>query len=353
MRQGIWTAAAWFACACGGTTIVDTSSGSGGESSSLAQGGGAQGSGGQGGADGFLCPIVAPADGSRCRPPPNSFHDRAHCTWGDDPRPDCRVMALCGDDGTWIVLSPNAQACSTSPLPAACTTPPPAAGATCDDVTLSCWYPDGERCWCSNCQGGTPYPICQRIDPPQWACASPPPGCPASIPQAGSACTSPGLSCGPSCELQVVCSAGVWVWRHGNCPVCAAPTTRVATPDGERAIATLREGDLVYSVDDNAIAAVPIRRVSSTPVVNHEVMRIILDSGAVLEISPGHNTADGGTFGSLQPGRSLDAHNVVVYAELVRYDHDRTFDILPDSTTGTYFASGALIGSTLSSTARR
>jgi hypothetical protein len=31
----------------------------------------------------------------------------------------------------------------------------------------------------------------------------------------------------------------------------------------------------------------------------------------------------------------------------IPYEHDATYDILPDSTSGAYFASGVLIGSTL------
>jgi len=37
----------------------------------------------------------------------------------------------------------------------------------------------------------------------------------------------------------------------------------------------------------------------------------------------------------------------VVAASVVPYAHDATYDILPDSDTGTYFAGGILIGSTL------
>jgi hypothetical protein len=46
-------------------------------------------------------------------------------------------------------------------------------------------------------------------------------------------------------------------------------------------------------------------------------------------------------------GGDLDDTHGVVSAELVDYAHDRTYDILPRSSTGTYFAAGALVGSTL------
>lgn len=129
--------------------------------------------------------------------------------------------------------------------------------------------------------------------------------------------------------------------------VCASPDTLIATPDGERAIAALKVGDLVYSVDRGAMTVVPILRVNRTPVSHHAVVRVALRSGAVLEISPGHPTADGRTFGGLHSGDSMDGV-AVDSATLVPYTHDATYDILPDSDTGTYFAGGVLIGSTLS-----
>jgi len=167
------------------------------------------------------------------------------------------------------------------------------------------------------------------------------------MPQAGTPCSSPGASCGPSCELQILCDNGVWKWLQGDCPICAAPTTPVATPSGDRPIASLHVGDLVYSVDHEAIVVVPLLRVGKTPVSAHHVMRIVLADGAVLEVSPGHPTADGRTFGELRPGGALDAQHSVTSADLVAYDYDATYDVLPASTSGTYFAAGALIGSTL------
>jgi hypothetical protein len=131
------------------------------------------------------------------------------------------------------------------------------------------------------------------------------------------------------------------------CPICASSDTPIATPHGERAISSLKEGDLVYSVEGEAIVVVPILRTGSTPVVNHEVMRIVLDDGTVLDISPGHPTADGRLFSDLSIGAKLDAQHTVIEAQRVAYPHDRTYDILPASSSGSYFAGGALIGSTL------
>jgi hypothetical protein len=131
------------------------------------------------------------------------------------------------------------------------------------------------------------------------------------------------------------------------CPICAAPDTPIATPEGDRAIAELRVGDLVYSVDHGAIVAVPIVRAGSTPVQDHRALRILLQGGARLEISPGHPMADGRPLSELRAGGWLDEQHAVEAVELVPYAYARTYDILPASSTGTYFAAGALLGSTL------
>lgn len=108
----------------------------------------------------------------------------------------------------------------------------------------------------------------------------------------------------------------------------------------------LAVGDLVYSIHREQIVAVPIRQVNRVPVHAHHVVRVFLDTGAVLEISTGHPTVDGRTFGELGVGDALDDATIVSLA-LVPYLHEHTYDILPDSETGAYFASGVAIGSTL------
>jgi hypothetical protein len=100
-------------------------------------------------------------------------------------------------------------------------------------------------------------------------------------------------------------------------------------------------------VDEGAIIAVPVLRVGNTRVFSHRVVRLTLDSGAVIELSAGHPTADGRTFGELRAGSRLDELHSVESVEVVPYRHDATYDILPASSTGTYFAAGALVGSTL------
>jgi hypothetical protein len=61
-----------------------------------------------------------------------------------------------------------------------------------------------------------------------------------------------------------------------------------------------------------------------------------LNSGRAIEMSPGHPTAGGVPFSRLVAGERLDEVHTI-----------HTYDILPASSTGAYFAAGALVGSTL------
>lgn len=115
---------------------------------------------------------------------------------------------------------------------------------------------------------------------------------------------------------------------------------------GERAIASLNVGDLVLSVDHGRVTAVPLLETHRTAVRDHRVKRITLATGAVLEISGGHPTADGRPFAALFTGAWLGGVQIVA-ADEIPYAHAYTYDILPDSDSATYFAGGVLIGSTL------
>jgi hypothetical protein len=103
----------------------------------------------------------------------------------------------------------------------------------------------------------------------------------------------------------------------------------------------------VYTVKDDAIVAAPILRVGSTKVYSHRVLRVVLSDGSLIEMSPGHPTADGRIFSDLAEGDSLDATHHVISSILIPFDATHTHDILPDSPSGVYFAAGALVGSTL------
>ena len=143
-----------------------------------------------------------------------------------------------------------------------------------------------------------------------------------------------------------ICAPEGFICRWGA--RCAAPNTPIATPRGERPIAELEVGDLVFSVEGGAVVVVPLRSVQRIPVTSaHQVSRVTLASGAVLEISAGHPTADGRTFADLRAGHDLLGTRIASVVHHSAYPYAFTHDILPDSSTGAYFAAGALIGSTL------
>lgn len=140
---------------------------------------------------------------------------------------------------------------------------------------------------------------------------------------------------------------------EGTCPnkgcpccECAPPDAQVATPTGERPIASLEPGDLVYSADGQALRPVPVIELRRKRVTGHRVIRLVLATGRTIEMSAGHPTADGRRFGDLRPGDRLDG--VTIERVTVEpYAHLYTYDVLPASASGTYVASGVLVGSTL------
>ncbi|MDD9938572.1 MAG: hypothetical protein OXT09_33490, partial [Myxococcales bacterium] len=204
---------------------------------------------------------------------------------------------------------------------------------------------------CGNrCEGETPY--CDRGE-----CTNTPP-CEDSTTCAdgfccGAGCCAAGQLC---CEIpgpitfDIVCVTPTE--SEPTCPMgclqcdCNAPDTPIATPDGERPIASLRAGDLVYSIDGAAIVAVPVLMAVENPVQDHEVVRLSLEGGAVLEISAGHPLGDGRSIGDLQDGERYDGLRIES-AERVGYAHPNTYDVLPDSSSGVYFAAGMPLRSTL------
>jgi hypothetical protein len=174
-----------------------------------------------------------------------------------------------------------------------------------------------------------------------------------------------GLCCGEACCTtgQICCDPAGPVSRgpvctdpdsNGTCPagcaplcVCASPDTMIATPSGERPIADLSVGDLVYTAQGSALVAVPLAAIHRTWVGgDHRMVRVTLETGRALEISPGHPTADGRFFSDLRAGELLDGARIVS-VELVPYADDYTYDVLPASETATYVAGGVLIGSTM------
>ena len=293
------------------------------------------------------CPSIEPRPNSPCE------GAGLECTYGHELLALCRDRYVC-NNGVWSPAPPIplCRPPSTTDCPATI----PASGSPCGSTPVGtyCEYPDQFvvcHCLDMNCLA-----VCRMLDPPEWRCDAPPttPGCPAMAPNQGTACNTPPLRCayqGGACGGGILaeCTDGKWIWvnyKNVVCPICASPDTPIATPSEERPIASLEVSDIVYSVDQGQVKAVPIRRIRRTPVDNHHVIRVALESGALLEMSPGHPTADGRRFADLQEGDLLDGMEVLS-VDTVPYPHGFTYDILPDSDTGTYFAAGTLVGSTL------
>ena len=133
-----------------------------------------------------------------------------------------------------------------------------------------------------------------------------------------------------------------------SCPICLARGTLIDTPNGSVPVQDLRPGDVVWTIDAaGRRVAAPLLKTGSMPVPDsHRVVHVVLDDGRELWVSPGHPLTDGRSAGDLKTGDHLDGALVRV-AELVGYDGGATFDILPNSATGYYWANGIVLGSTL------
>jgi len=294
------------------------------------------------------CPTSIPASGDSCS-------GSTQCSWGNHPLVWCRTQATCSASHWWV--SGPSDICTPDPTCSAM----PSNDQTCaTDNFATCVYSDGTHCNCTSCcTAAGCNPNCGTTSPHHaWACTAPPqllPNCPTIVPNQGSPCNlNSGTVCLDTCDLKVTCDGGIWHWNTQSCQqnnmggVCASPDTPIATPNGERSIADIRVNDWVYSVDRDGIKAVRVARVIRRPVRNHHVIRVMIDAGRNLEISAPHPTADGRTFGDLRVSDLLDG-NRIQSVEVIDYAHEYTYDILPDSDTGLYFAGGMLIGSTIAS----
>jgi hypothetical protein len=134
------------------------------------------------------------------------------------------------------------------------------------------------------------------------------------------------------------------------CPICLAAGTLIAAPAGALRVIDIKAGMLVWTADrQGRRVAAAVLEVGSTQVpAGHLMVHLVLADGRELLASPGHRAADGRALGSLAAGDTLDGSTIVRW-ELVPYSGDRTYDLLPAGATGTYWANGVLLSSTLSS----
>jgi len=186
---------------------------------------------------------------------------------------------------------------------------------------------------------------------PVAACTGPAPG-------PGYTCVQ---NCGPPVSSQNDPPPG-WSWlspaeadsrkKHG-CPICLPGTARVATPDGDVEISTLREGARVLTLDETGrrIPATVLYAGSTLASTSHTVVRATLADGRVTTGSPGHPRADRGTLGALREGDVVDGSRVI-RVERVPLPGDRTWDILPSGPTGLYIIDGVVLRSSFGVSSR-
>lgn len=134
-----------------------------------------------------------------------------------------------------------------------------------------------------------------------------------------------------------------------NCPICLDAATLIDTPTGPRPITDLRPGDMVWTRSrDGGRVAEPVVEVASVVAPpGHELLRLGLDDGRVVSVSPGHPSAEGVPIGTLGVGDRLDRSFVVSIAR-VPYA-GRTWDLRPAGSTGIYWADGIALQTTLRS----
>src|SRR5207244_12407716 len=126
-------------------------------------------------------------------------------------------------------------------------------------------------------------------------------------------------------------------------PTVTVPTS---TPNGAMPSSNFRSAMLVWTVDAAKRVAAAVAIVRHTPApFGHRVIRVALADGRSVVASPGHPASDGRRIGELNPGDLLDGSRVVTI-DVLPYTGD-TWDLLPRSSTGTYWANGVLLGSTL------
>ena len=133
-----------------------------------------------------------------------------------------------------------------------------------------------------------------------------------------------------------------------NCPICLATDTLIDTPNGPVKVQHMREGMAVWTVDKTGarVQGVVLKTAKRPVSATHQVVRLALTDGRVLYVSPGHPLAGGKDVASVKAGDTIDGA-IVAKAELLPYKDAYTYDILPSGDTGTYWADGIRLESTI------
>ncbi len=187
--------------------------------------------------------------------------------------------------------------------------------------------------------------------------------CPATSPSpVGRQCTGPSdvscptdfqciQGCGPPVASQDDPPTPYFCQLKGyirTCPICLAKDTLIDTPRGMMRVQDIQKGAPVWTVTASGKRTLAVVvETSQTPVPStHIMVTLVLDDGRAVLASPGHPTVDGRTVGDIIAGEVYDGARVVT-ANRVVYSEGYTYDILTSGETGSYFAGGILLDSTL------
>ncbi len=166
-----------------------------------------------------VCPDSEPTEGAPCL-------RILDCSYGQSTRPDCRHRWNCVASGAGGTAAWHAVSLTCPQAPAGYCPPQQPASSTCTPMTnpderAGCEYPGNVVCQCA-CSNSGPNLGCASTE--QWVCYGPPttPGCPAVVPNLGTACSVQGTQCayGDPCDvggLAVYCRAGVWEVGQATC----------------------------------------------------------------------------------------------------------------------------------------
>lgn len=227
----------------------------------------------------------------------------------------CTLEAKLCPDGSYV--GRTGPHCEFSPCPGPISVPAPIPQPTPipGPVGKDCSGPSDTRC-------GPGYQCIQRCGPPVVMENSPPPG--------------------------YYCETNAQAKLPRNCPICLASNSMIATPNGDVKVTKIKVGDSVWSENEagEKIASKVVKIGHALVPSDHKVVDLVLADGREVWVSPNHPTADGRTVGQLSVGDNYDGSSVGS-AELVPYWDSATYDLLPDSSTGYYWANGILLGSTL------
>ena len=191
--------------------------------------------------------------------------------------------------------------------------------------------------------------------------------CPVNEPVPFKSCTGPGdpmcplgtqciRACGPPVVKEdgvgphpdYYCEGDAIANKPRNCPICLSSNTNIATPKGEVNVKEIRIGMQIWSLNKMGKKIVShVIHVSQTPApVNHRVVHLVLTDKREVWVSSNHPTTSGLPVGALRAGDAYDGVRVLS-TELIPYNDSATYDLLPDSETGLYWANGILLESTL------